>query len=160
MSPNWYIYTKRLDIKNMKTMETQKSVETIMTTNVRSVDIHEDLYEVKMLMSKYHIRHVPVLCNHKLVGMISQTDILRLSFGNIFESLDDSDSGVYDMFKIEQVMVSHPKVVRNTATIEEVAETFISHDFHALPVVDARENVVGIVSTTDVIKYFLDRSAT
>lgn len=141
-------------------METQKSVETIMTTNVRSVDIHEDLYEVKMLMSKYHIRHVPVLCNHKLVGMISQTDILRLSFGNIFESLDDSDSGVYDMFKIEQVMVSHPKVVRNTATIAEVAETFISHDFHALPVVDARENVVGIVSTTDVIKYFLDRSAT
>jgi CBS domain-containing protein len=59
------------------------------------------------------------------------------------------------MFTLEQIMVRNPKTIPESAIIKEVAEIFLNADFHALPVVDKNENLLGIVTTTDLIKYLL-----
>ncbi len=136
-------------------MEMQRPVGSIMTKNLMTVNIDDELYHVHDLMKKHHIRHVPVVKDRKLVGIISRTDILRLSFGGIFEGEEDADIGIFDMLRLEQVMVSNPKTVKPECTIADLAKLFVEFDFHALPVVNDKGEAIGIVTTTDVIRYFL-----
>ena len=57
-------------------------------------------------------------------------------------------------FTIEQVMVKKIVCVNPSNSIKEVAEILSKSEFHALPVVD-NNNLIGIVTTTDLIKYLL-----
>jgi CBS domain-containing protein len=61
------------------------------------------------------------------------------------------------LFTLEQIMVRNPRCIPDSATIKEVAEIFLDADFHALPVVDKNDNLRGIVTTTDLIKYLLEQ---
>ena len=69
---------------------------------------------------------------------------------------DEVDTVVYNMFTIEQVMAKKLITVSSDTTIKEVAEILAEKEFHALPVVD-NEILVGIVTTTDLIKYLINQ---
>lgn len=126
-----------------------------MTTDVFTADVDKDtLFDVKDLILSKNLRHVPVVRGKKLVGIISKTDIDRLIFSRVFEDEEDADEAVLEMLKIEQVMTHSPKVVSPDATVREVAEILAHEEFHALPVTEGNR-LVGIVTTTDVIKYML-----
>lgn len=60
------------------------------------------------------------------------------------------------MFSVEQVMARNLVKVSPDTTIKEVAEILSKREFHALPVV-LDELLVGIVTTTDLIKYLIDQ---
>ena len=66
------------------------------------------------------------------------------------------DVTVYNMFSVEQVMARNLVKVSPDTTIKEVAEILSKREFHALPVV-LDELLVGIVTTTDLIKYLIDQ---
>ncbi len=92
----------------------------------------------------------------KLIGILSQTDILRISFGNTFgNEQEGSDEAIFDMLSINQVMKHSPETVSPEHTIKDAAEVFAKREFHALPVVE-NEKLVGIITTTDIINYFID----
>lgn len=136
-------------------MKKKKPVSEIMTTDVFTADVDRDtLFDVKDLILSKNLRHVPVVRGKKLVGIISKTDIDRLIFSRVFEGEEDADEAVLEMLKIEQVMTHNPKVVSPDTTVREVAEILAHEEFHALPVTD-NNKLVGIVTTTDVIKYML-----
>ncbi len=137
-------------------MTTKAPVSSIMTKNLIIADISDDLRHVSTLLKRNHIRHIPVVSGDKLVGIVSKSDILRLSFGDIYEGREQADDTIFDLLKLEQVMVSDPKTVETNDTIRTVAEIFAHEEFHALPVVEGGK-IVGIVSTTDIIKYLLEQ---
>ncbi len=138
-------------------MKKREPVSHIMTENVRSVQINEDLKEVNAIINKHKIRHLPVMKGTELVGIISRTDLNRLTFSGLFEGQEDADEAVFEMLKLSQVMTHKPKVVKSTDSIKDVAEIFATSEFHALPVVNNSDasKLEGIVTTTDVIKYML-----
>jgi CBS domain-containing protein len=130
-------------------------VTTIMTQNVVTLKKSDSLEKAEKLFKKYHIRHIPVVSGKAIIGMLSYTDLLRISFADsAFEEDDYVDSIVYNMFTIEQVMVKKIVCVKSSNTIKEVAEILAKSEFHALPVVD-NNILVGIVTTTDLINYLL-----
>lgn len=89
--------------------------------------------------------------------MLSYTDLLRISFADAIDDYaEDVDTVVYNMFTIEQVMAKKLITVSSDTTIKEVAEILAEKEFHALPVVD-NEILVGIVTTTDLIKYLINQ---
>lgn len=137
-------------------MKKREPVKHIMTSNVLSVKEEDQLKDVVALFRKNSFRHIPVTKGNKISGMISSTDINRLTFGALFANQEGADDAVLEMLSIPQVMTSHPEVVSSEASIKEVAEIFASKGFHALPVVDGNE-LKGIVTTTDVIKYMLEQ---
>jgi CBS domain-containing protein len=137
-------------------MKKRVPVSTIMTRNLVTADVNDSLRHVNSLLKENNIRHVPVVSGSKLVGIISKSDIMRLSFGDMFDGQNEADQAVFDLLKLEQVMVSNPKVITEEETIQEVAEKFTQVEFHALPVVKGEE-IVGIVSTTDLVKYLLEQ---
>jgi CBS domain-containing membrane protein len=60
------------------------------------------------------------------------------------------------MFTVEQVMAKDVVSVTSKTTIQEVAEFLSKKEFHALPVVE-NDELVGIVTTTDLITYLLEQ---
>ena len=136
-------------------MKKRVPVSQIMTKNVVTISTKDDLVTAEELFKKNRIRHIPVTSGNEVLGMLSYTDLMRISFADaIDEHEQDVDTMVYNMFTIEQVMVKDVICVSSKATVQEVAAFLAQKEFHALPVVEDNE-LVGIVTTTDLINYLL-----
>ncbi|WP_411893508.1 CBS domain-containing protein [Winogradskyella sp. A2] len=130
-------------------------ISEIMTKNIIALNRDDDLETAEMLFKRNKIRHIPVVAEEVIIGMLSYTDLLRISFADaVYETEEEVDTLVYNMFTIDQVMAKNVVTVPSTATIKEVAKILAENEFHALPVVDDGR-LVGIVTTTDLINYLL-----
>ncbi len=138
-------------------MKQRVPVSTIMSKNLIKLNLTDDLTKAEELFKKHHIRHIPVVNGNKILGMISYTDLLRISYADaIDEDETNVEVTVYNMFSLEQVMARDLVTVSPDTSIKEVAEILAKREFHALPVVEG-ELLVGIVSTTDLIKYLIEQ---
>ena len=138
-------------------MKRRTPVSKIMTTNLIKLNSTDSLEKAESLFKKHNIRHIPVVSGEELIGILSYTDLLRISFADaIDEDENEVDTIVYNMFTIKQVMAKALVTVNSHTTIKEVAEILSKREFHALPVVDDQK-LVGIVTTTDLINYLLEQ---
>lgn len=137
-------------------MKHRVPVSVIMTKNVIKLKLSDDLTKAEELFKKYKIRHIPVVSGNKILGILSYTDLLRISF---VDAVDDDaeivDTTVYNMFTVEQVMAKKVITISPETTIREAAEILSKNEFHALPVCEG-DLLVGIITTTDLIKYLID----
>ena len=137
-------------------MKKREPISHIMTKSVVTVNENDDLRKVVEKLKKHNIRHIPVMRNKEVIGIISRTDINRLTFGALFEGQEGADEAILDMLTIAQVMTAKPKTISSTTIIRDSAAIFVKEEFHALPVVDNGE-LKGIVTTTDILRYFLEQ---
>ena len=138
-------------------MRDQTPISKIMTKNIIAVNRTDDLETAELLFKRHHIRHIPVVSCNIIIGMLSYTDLLRISFADaVGEDEDEIDTVVYNMFTIDQVMTKNVVVVNPKTTIKEVAKILANNEFHALPVVD-KGKLVGMVTTTDLINFLIQQ---
>lgn len=135
-------------------MKLNTPVTTIMTYNLVKLNLCDDLTKAENLFKKHKIRHIPVVDGQTIVGMLSLSDLLKVSF---VEADDNGEVSalVYNAFKLEQVMIKNVITVSPSANIKKVAEILSTGDFHALPVVE-NGILIGIVTTTDLLKFLVD----
>lgn len=136
-------------------MKQRVPVAQIMTNVLIAVPANKKLSEVSELFKEYNIRHIPVTEGTKLVGVISKNDVSRLGYG-VGEVDQDALNALYDTYELKDVMVKQPVTVSSETNIKDVAEILSQQSFHSLPVVDNNE-VVGIVTSTDLVKYLLEQ---
>jgi len=130
-------------------------VSAIMTKNIIGLTREDDLERAEMLFNRHKIKHIPVVSGEAIIGMLSFTDLMRISFAETPDEGNNSvEAVVYNMFTIEQVMVKNVVTVTSETTIKEVARILAEREFHALPIVDDGA-LVGIVTTTDLLNYFI-----
>lgn len=137
-------------------MKQRVPVTQIMSKDLVTLNPTQSLYDAEKLFNKHSIRHIPVVEGERIVGVISRSDLLRISFADLNENEETVDSVVYDMYTIPQVMTRVPVSVESDATVKEVAEILAKQSFHSIPVVD-NGKLVGIVTTTDLINYLLEQ---
>lgn len=137
-------------------MKQRTPVSKIMTRDVITLNLNDNMELAEKLFETKHIRHIPIVNGKKVVGMLSNTDLMRISFSDLDEEENEINSVVYDLFTIEQVMAKSVISVTSETTIKEAAEILTKHEFHAVPVVDDDE-LVGIVTSTDLIQFLLDQ---
>lgn len=135
-------------------MSLDKPVTEIMTRHVITLSLNDDLETAENLFRRNRIRHIPIVSNGLVEGMLSKTDLLRISFADSINEEDKVESVVYNMFDISQVMTRNLETITTTTSIREVAEILSNREFHALPVMEYGR-LVGIVTSTDLIKYML-----
>ena len=136
-------------------MKRLEPVSKIMTTKLITLSLNDNLYKAEKLFKENHIRHIPVVENEHIIGMLSYSDLKRISFLDSYDAHEiEIDNAVYEMLSIKQLMVRNLVKVNSTITIKSVAEILSENEFHALPVVE-NEILVGIVTTTDLLKYLL-----
>lgn len=136
-------------------MKQREPVSHIMSTDLYTVQANQSLLEVRDLFNAHRVRHLPVVSGNKIIGLISYTDFMRITYGG-GTAENQVNEAIYHTLKLDQVMSSHLVTVEPSTPIKEVAEIFVEKEFHALPVV---ENGVlkGLVTTTDVIRFMLEQ---
>jgi acetoin utilization protein AcuB len=132
-------------------MNLHRTVADIMTKKVVCVEPQQPILDLKHIYEGAHFHHhIPVTENGKLTGIVSLIDFMRA----ISEaSLDDNDA-VYHSKKVSEIMSIHPISVSSNTTIGKVAEILAKGEIHSIVVADNNE-VVGIVTTADIIKLLL-----
>lgn len=130
-------------------------ISSIMTKELYKVTLENSLKDAKRLFERNHVRHLPVVKGEKLIGILSLTDLQRISFGDSFGELEkEVDDSVEEFLTLWQVMKHNPVTVSPDDTIRSAAEILTKAEFHALPVVKD-EKLVGIVTTTDIIRHLI-----
>lgn len=135
-------------------MNKNETISSIMTTELITLSFTDTLYSAEKRLKVNHIRHIPVIDKNKLVGLISLSDLKRISFIDAYSNQGTEDTPVYNMLSIKDMMIKNPITITPDATIYEVAKLITHKEFHSLPVVE-NEKLVGIVTTTDLLNYFI-----
>ncbi|HSE84455.1 MAG TPA: CBS domain-containing protein [Thermodesulfobacteriota bacterium] len=116
-------------------------VRNYMTRNPLTVVPEGDLVLTFNLLKKQGFRQIPVIKDGKLVGIVTDRD-LRLTLG--------------EDLMVGDVMSSNPVTVLEDSKLAEAAQIIRDRKFNALPVVSKSGKLVGIITTTDIIKGLLD----
>lgn len=119
-------------------METAKR----MTSTLITIAPRDSLAKAKALMDSGNFRHLPVLEDGRLIGILSDRD-MRVH------------SGYLDSTRVDAVMTSDPVTITPATTVEEAARLMLRLKISAVPVVDEGKPV-GILSTSDILSAFLD----
>lgn len=135
-------------------MKKRTPVSKIMSSNPITVNTTQSLKDVDSIFEAENIRHLPVVSGNKVIGILSKTDLQKISFVNSFQA-GQVTTAMYDVLNIEQVMTKNVNSIQKDDTIHSVAEILSESEYHALPVLDG-DDLVGIVTSTDLIKYLAD----
>ena len=136
-------------------MKKNEPISSIMTREVITLSLSDTLYSAEKRMKTNHIRHMPVVNEGKLIGLISLSDLQRISFIDAYSKEGTEDTPVYNMLSIKDLMIKNPLTASPRTTILEVSKLLASKEFHSLPVVD-QDKLVGIITTTDLLHYFIE----
>lgn len=126
-----------------------------MTESPVTLTSDQKLSEARNLMSSDVIHHLPVVDDGKLVGILSASDLVKLSL--MYESDDESLNQFLDrQYTVGSVMQKQPITVGVEATVGEAAVLLSTGAFHALPVIGYDGSLKGIVTTTDMVGLLIE----
>ena len=129
----------------------------IMTLNPKTIHLKTPISEVGKFFSEGKFHHLPVVNGKELIGIVSYFDLIRVSFEGSF-GVDDKKA-IYEVLdntlNIEAIMTKDPLCIQEKGTIREAAEKLSTGKFHSLPVVNEDHELVGIVTSKDLIDYLL-----
>lgn len=137
-------------------MKRNVPIAKIMVTELTTVHLGQPLSGVRKAMVDGGFHHVPVVSGDKLIGLVSSTDLLRVTYEYQTDARQ-TDAVLDSTVSIEQLMQKYPITLRETDTVRHAVEIFAEGRFHSLPVVDDTERLVGMVTTTDVLRYMLEQ---
>ena len=129
-----------------------------MRGRVITVQRDESVDRAQTLMALHNIRHLPVLDGQRLVGVISDRDVLGIMVQQRRCACGSRAGKAYFLppgVRVEEAMTADPVVVAPGADIEAAARLLIARKIGCLPVVD-RDRVVGIITETDILSAFVE----
>lgn len=138
-------------------MKKNEPISKIMSAEVVTVHQGQKISDVRHIICESDIHHVPVVDGKVLIGLISSTDLMKLNV--IISGADERtiDSIVDQQFTIKEIMKTGLTSLKNTDTVRQAATILAEGKFHSLPVVDKQNEIVGIVTMTDLIRYLDDQ---
>jgi CBS domain-containing protein len=129
---------------------TRIPVRAVMQKNVVTISASDRLSTVEDIMTLGRVRHMPVVHAGKLVGVVSERDLLRASLSNLSGHRHDERRAFLHVVEIARVMSTPPIVVTSDATVNEAAHIMADKKIGCLPVVDGDE-LVGMITETDIL---------
>ncbi|WP_347273882.1 CBS domain-containing protein [Candidatus Kuenenia sp.] len=134
-------------------MKNLDPISHVMTANVLTVSIDQKLSTVRKMMAENPIHHIPVVNDRKLVGLISATDMLKLNIASAETSTKSIDELIDQQYTIEQVMQKNLVTINIRDSMRKAAHILSNGLFHSLPVIDDDRSLIGIITSTDLIRY-------
>jgi len=120
--------------------------EDIMTRHVVDVMESDDIYQAFSKLRQHHIQQLLVVdVESQICGMISDRDALRA-----WAEVANSDR---DFPKVESIMKRDVFTCRPDDTITYITAMMLEHRVHAMPVVNSKRRPVGIITTTDLLRF-------
>jgi len=132
-----------------------KKVTDYMTRKVVSVQPNTGVRDAFFIMKEHHIRHLPVVDNNRLVGIVSDRELRRPDW--VDESRDITH--VYyldDAMSVSNVMIKEVHVIHTYDSLRKAARLLLDSRIGAAPVLDKTGAVVGMLSAVDLLRALYD----
>jgi CBS domain-containing protein len=117
------------------------SVADVMTRGVRSMSPQDTLVKAAQAMDELNVGAVPVCDGDRLVGMVTDRDIV---VRGVAQDLDPKSC------KLSDVMSGHVRTVHENDDVDDVLNEMAASQIRRMPVVDNQDRLVGIVALGDI----------
>lgn len=126
-----------------------------MATAVLTVDANTSVMRATRIMKENNIRRLPVLSQGKLAGVVTDRDLKEASPSST------SDMDIHEMYyllsemKVKDVMTDKCITMHQDDTLEKAALVMLMEKISGIMILDAEENLVGLLSETDILRGFI-----
>jgi CBS domain-containing protein len=128
------------------------AVREIMTGSPVTLKPEDSLDLANDVIYLGRIRHIPVVDDGKLVGLLSERDLMGAAVNRIFGLKQRSKSLLLKRVPIKDVMKKKVATVTPDTSIAHAARLMAEKKIGCLPVI-SDGNLVGLVTTTDILRY-------
>lgn len=128
-------------------------VRDLMTVDVESVAYDAKPSVVHALLRRRAYHHLPVVNAGKLVGILSTVDLALVSLGGYVDDADTVDAHLDRSFSLTDIISTDVVTCRADDTALVAAERLAGGAFHALPVLDGSDHLIGIITSTDLVRW-------
>ena len=140
-------------------MDVRTPVRKLMSTDPISVQQDAPVSEVRKLLRLHSFHHIPVVSKRgSLVGVLSTTDLALFSLDAWVGDVSTVDAELDESFTLTEIMTLEPITVSPSTKVRKAAEILADGGFHSLPVVDDEGLLVGMITTTDILRFFARQS--
>lgn len=129
-------------------------VRDFMTPNPTTMTADQPLLQAVLTMRSLSIRHLPIVQDGKLVGLITDRDVARVSPSILSAVSQDEYNQVFEQTMIQRVMCKRPIGVQPDQPLADAVNLLHENKWGCLPVVED-EIVVGIITVNDILRYTL-----
>ncbi len=130
-------------------------VKDVMKTQLVTLNADSKLGFANDIMYLGRIRHLPVVKGETVVGILTQRDLYRASLTSILTNWKENKEFL-DSIRVSEVMSKNVVTINPDATIVEAAQVMVDKKVGCLPVVKEKDKLVGLITETDVLQYFVD----
>jgi CBS domain-containing membrane protein len=124
-------------------------IRELMSTDLVTLTEDETLAHAQRCMARGRIRHLPVVRDRKLVGLLTHRDLLAASF-SIFADVDQTEQRrIFVTVPVVEAMHRDVISVPPDLPVKRAAEILLENKYGCLPVVEADGTLVGIVTEAD-----------
>ena len=127
-------------------------VKNWMTAKVVTGEPSTSMQDAIRLMRDNDIRILPVMKGGKIVGIVTDRDIKRASASDATTLEIHELLYLVSKIKLKEIMNKKPITIPSNYTIEEAAEILIRNKISGLPVVDLKNQLIGVITQTDIFK--------
>lgn len=127
-------------------------VRDIMTTPAVVISPDTPVPTANALMKERRIRHLPVVENGRLVGIISRGDLREASMTASINADSYELHFMLSRLTIGKLMSRKVHTITPDAPVVHAAELMTEHKIASLPVVDESGRVIGIVTESDLLR--------
>ena len=124
-----------------------------ITHEVVTVKPEASVKEAFMLLKSMGIRHLPVVKDGKLKGIVTDRDLRRPKLSDVFKSWDELYR-INEEIQVEDIMAAPAITISEEATVQEAAKVMAQNRIGALPVTDKQGKLDGIITESDVLRAF------
>ncbi|MDA0193723.1 MAG: CBS domain-containing protein [Bacteroidetes bacterium] len=133
-------------------MSKTTKVSKVMTGQVIVAEVNNSIQQIQDLFIEYDMHHIPVVNEGRVIGIISQTDLLKC-YDKLMKSGDSvSADNVNSKYSVESVMTKKPISVAPVTSLATASDMMVEHHCHSLPVVEHGQ-IVGILTARDVVRF-------
>jgi CBS domain-containing membrane protein len=133
----------------------RRRVSEVMQTEVATLAPGERLDLADDVMSLGRVRHMPVLQDGRLVGLVSQRDLLAASLTKVLEFEPQQRRAFMRSVQVDEVMSRDVVSAAPETTLAEAAKRMLERRIGCLPVLDPDGTLMGLVTEVDLLRAVL-----
>jgi CBS domain-containing membrane protein len=126
-------------------------VRELMSTDLVTLTEDETLAHAQRCMARGRIRHLPVVRNGKLVGLLTHRDLLAASFSIFAEVAHSEQRRIFGTVPVVEAMHRDVVTVSPDLSVREAARILLRNKYGCLPVVTSSGELVGILTEADFL---------
>ncbi len=126
-------------------------VREIMSTDIEVVDRNDNLRTVEERMATKQLRHLPVLEQGEIVGIVTQRDLFKAAMSSAMGYGEKAQQAYLQSVRVKEIMTYPVVTVSPDTSVAAAAEMMITIGIGCLPVVDDQQ-LIGIVTKTDLLR--------